>query len=59
MAMLLVWANALNRSVAAFTEAQKLLESEDSAMGRIIRNAKTRKPTDIAPGTKFGRSNAQ
>src|ERR1700745_815012 len=41
MAMLLVWANVLNRSVPAFTEAQKLLESEDSVVGRIIRSAKT------------------
>jgi hypothetical protein len=53
MAMLVVWANVLNRSVPAFTEAQKLLESEDSVVGRIIRSAKTRKTTDIAPGTKF------
>jgi len=59
MAMLLVWANVLNRSVPAFTEAQKLLESEDSAVGRIIRAAKTRKTTDIAAGTKFGRSGAR
>jgi hypothetical protein len=58
MAMLLVWANVLNRSVAAFTEAQNLLESEDSVIGRIIRSAKSRKTTDITPSTKFGRSNA-
>ena len=58
MAMLLVWANVLNRSVPAFTEAQKLLEGEDSVVGRIIRGAKNRKATDIAPGTKFGRSSA-
>ena len=56
MAMLLVWANVLNRSVPAFTEAQRLLEGEDSAVGRVIRSAKNRKTTDIAPGTKFGRS---
>jgi hypothetical protein len=56
MAMLLVWANVLNGSVPAFTEAQKLLESEDSVVGRIIRNAKNRKTTDIAPGTTFTRS---
>jgi hypothetical protein len=53
MAMLLVWANGLNRSVTAFAEAQKLLEGEDSVLGRIIRAAKNRKPTAIAPGTKF------
>jgi hypothetical protein len=55
MSMLLVWANLLNRSVPAFTEAQRLLEGEDSAVGRVIRSAKTRKATDVVPGTKFGR----
>jgi hypothetical protein len=55
MAMLLVWANGLDRS-PAFTQAQKLLEGEDSVVGRVIRSAKDRKPTAIAPGTKFGRS---
>jgi hypothetical protein len=53
MAMLLVWANVLNRSVPEFTEAQRLLEAEDSVVGRVIRSAKNRKPTDMAPGTKF------
>ena len=56
MAMLLVWANVLNRSVPAFTEAQKVLEGENSIVGRIIRGSKTRKTIDIASGTKFGRS---
>ena len=55
MAMLLVWANVLNRSVLAFTEAQRLLEAEDSILGRVIRSAKNRKATDIVPGTKFSR----
>jgi hypothetical protein len=55
MAMLLCWANVLNRSVREFSEAQKLLEDEDSVLGRVIRGAKNRKPTEIAPGTKFGR----
>jgi hypothetical protein len=59
MAMLLVWANGLKRSVPTFMEAQKLLENEDSAIGRVIRIAKTRKPTDIVPGTRFGRSDAR
>lgn len=59
MAMLLVWANVLNRSVAAFTKAQELLEGEDSTIGRVIRIAKNRKTTDIAPGTKFSRSDAR
>jgi hypothetical protein len=54
--MLLVWANVLNGSVPAFTEAQKLLGSEHSVVGRIIRNEKNRKTTDIAPGTKSTRS---
>ena len=40
-AMLLVWANVLNRTVSAFAEAQRLLEGEDSVMGRVIRSAKT------------------
>jgi hypothetical protein len=56
MAMLLCWANVLNRSVGEFTEAQKLLENEDSVLGRVIRGAKNRKAADIAPGTKFGRT---
>jgi hypothetical protein len=56
MAMLLVWANMLNRSVPAFTEAQRLLEGEDSVIGRVIRSAKNRKASEIAPGTKFIRS---
>jgi len=55
MAMLLGWANVLNRSVPAFTEAQKLLEGEDSVLGCVIRSAKNRRSTDIAPGTKFSR----
>jgi hypothetical protein len=55
MAMLLVWANVLNRSVPAFTEAQRLLEGEDSVIGRVIRSAKNRKTMDIARGTKFSR----
>jgi hypothetical protein len=41
MTKLLVWANMLNRSVPEFTEAQRLLEGEDSVLGRVIRSAKT------------------
>jgi hypothetical protein len=52
---ILVWANLLNCSVSAFAEAQKLLEGEESILGRIIRSAKNRKASDIAPGTRFGR----
>lgn len=55
MAVLLVWANVLNRSVAAFTEAQRFLEGEDSVVGRVIRSAKNRKATDIAPEIRFSR----
>jgi hypothetical protein len=58
MATLLVWANVLNRSVPAFGEAQKLLEAEDSPVGRVIRSAKTRKTSDITPEIKFSRSSA-
>ena len=46
MAMLLRWANALNRSDPAFTQAQSLLEGEDSIIGRVIRRAKM---NDLAP----------
>ena len=56
MAMLLVWANVLNRSVPTFMEALRLLEGEDSVLGRVIRSAKNRKATDVVPGTKFSRS---
>ncbi len=42
MVTLLRWANALNRSVPAFKEAQKLLEDDDSVIGRVIRRAKLR-----------------
>ena len=42
MASLLVWANVLNRSVPAFTEAQRLLEAEASVIGRVIRRTKHR-----------------
>lgn len=55
MAMLLVWANVLNGSVPEFKEAQRLLEGEDSILGRVIRGAKNRKASDIVTGTKFGR----
>jgi hypothetical protein len=42
MAMLLCWANALNRSAPAFAEAQSCLEGEESLIGRVIRRARTR-----------------
>jgi hypothetical protein len=42
MAALLRWANTLNRTMPAFTEAQKLLEGEDSVIGRVIRRAQSK-----------------
>ena len=39
MATLLRWAYMLNRSLPAFTEATKMLEAEDSLIGRVIRLA--------------------
>ena len=41
MAMLLHWANTLNRSDPAFAQALNLLEGEDSPIGRVIRRIKT------------------
>ena len=46
MAMLLRWANTLNRSDPAFAEAQCLLEPEDSVIGRVIRRAKMNEQTE-------------
>jgi hypothetical protein len=59
MTMLFVWANVLNRSVSAFIEARKLLENENSVLGRVIRSAtnwKTTKTTDEILGAKFVRT---
>ena len=39
MATLLRMANALNRSVPAFREAQRLLEDEESVLGRVVQRA--------------------
>jgi hypothetical protein len=39
MATLLRMANALNCSVPAFREAQRLLENEESVLGRVVRRA--------------------
>jgi hypothetical protein len=49
MAMLLLWANARNRSDPAFTQAQSLLEDEDSMIGRVIRRAQTNDLTPLEP----------
>jgi hypothetical protein len=43
MAMLLRWAIVLNRSAPKFAEAQKLLEGDDSVIGRVIQRAKHRR----------------
>jgi hypothetical protein len=47
MATLLVWANVLNRSVPEFTNAQRLLENEESVIGRVIRRAKFQKANKL------------
>ena len=39
MGTLLRMANAMNRSVPAFREAQRLLENEESVLGRVVRRA--------------------
>ena len=55
MAMLLVWANVLNRGVPRFAEARRLLEDEDSTLDRVIRNARNRQAAEVVLGTKFSR----
>jgi hypothetical protein len=40
MTKLLVWANNLNRSFPAFADAQRVLEVEESIIGRVIRRAR-------------------
>jgi hypothetical protein len=42
MAMLLGWANELNRSDPTFMQAVSLLEAEESLVGRVIRRTKAR-----------------
>jgi hypothetical protein len=44
MATLLRIANALNRSVQTFREAQRLLENEESVLGRVVRRANRAQP---------------
>jgi hypothetical protein len=46
MATLLVWANALNRSDPTFSQAQNLLEGEDSIIGSVVRRARM---SDLKP----------
>lgn len=41
MVSLLRWANALNSTASGFREAQELLATEDSLIGRVIRRYKT------------------
>jgi hypothetical protein len=43
MTTLLVWANVLDRSDPGFAEAQRLLEDEESIIGRVIRRARDQK----------------
>jgi hypothetical protein len=43
MAELLGIASRLNRSIPAYGEAQRFLESEDSLLGRVIRRARNTK----------------
>jgi len=50
--MLLRWANALNRSLPAFAEAQRLLEGEDSIIGSVVRRAKHREKLETADRAK-------
>lgn len=40
MTTLLRWANVLNRSDPVFADAQRLLQDDDSVIGRIIRRVK-------------------
>ena len=40
MTTLLVWANVLNRSDLKFAEAQRVLENEESIIGRLIQRAR-------------------
>jgi hypothetical protein len=47
MAALLEMASALDKSDPRFTEAQKLLEAEDSVLGRVIRRRKMRQFASI------------
>jgi hypothetical protein len=54
MAVLLNWANVLNCSVPEFANALRLLEDEDSAIGRVIRRAKNKAPDGDA-GIKYSR----
>jgi|GEM_PF-2532394 len=56
MAVLLTWANVLNRSAPTFAKAQRLLEGEDSVLGRVIRRSKNRKPSDGDAGIKYSRT---
>lgn len=45
MAMLLRWADTLNTSIPAFAQAQALLQTEESVLGRVIRLSKVNRGT--------------
>jgi hypothetical protein len=47
MAVLLRWARQFNRSVPTFGEAQRLLENEESTIGRVIRRARVCRMTMV------------
>jgi Putative prokaryotic signal transducing protein len=55
MTTLLGLANVFNRSLPAFADAQRLLEDEDSIIGRVIRRARqqTNKKVQQAPEIKL------
>lgn len=52
MALLLSWANSLHRSDPVFVEAQRILEEEDSVIGRVIRRSKTSGIPSLEPREK-------
>lgn len=52
MASLLALANYLNHSVPEFSEAQRLVESEDSILGQIVRRARELKASTTFPDIK-------
>jgi hypothetical protein len=56
MATLLVWANVLNQSVPKFAEARRLLEEEESVIGRVIRRSKQQLKADPAGKRRHARS---
>ena len=58
MASLLAFAIILNRSISKFAEALKLIEPEDSVLGRVIRGSKNPKPFPEVKARNRGKSDA-